>query len=90
MGGGLAFKNNIVKNIIKFIYEIITRFGCPAHFISDQRSHFINKTIEMLVVKFMVVHHKSTIYYPKEMVRLSRLITLGIFLAKLVNTNHDD
>ena len=33
----------------KFIYEnIITRFGCPLTLISDQGSHFINKTIRAL------------------------------------------
>ena len=32
----------------KFIYEnIITRFGCPLTFISDQGSHFINQTIQI-------------------------------------------
>jgi hypothetical protein len=31
-----ALKDNIAKNIIKFIYEnIITKFGCPTRFISD-------------------------------------------------------
>jgi hypothetical protein len=54
-----AFKDNIAKNIVKFIYEnIITRFGCPTHFINDQGNHFINKTIEELVAEFMIVHHK--------------------------------
>ena len=33
----------------KFIYEkIITIFGCPITLISDQGSHFINKTIKAL------------------------------------------
>ncbi len=54
-----ALRDNIAKNIVKFIYEnIITRFGCPTHFINDQGSHFINKIIEVLVVEFMIVHHK--------------------------------
>ncbi len=54
-----AFKDNIAKNIVKFIYEnIITRFGCPTHFINDQGNHFINKTIEELMAEFMIVHHK--------------------------------
>jgi hypothetical protein len=60
-----ALKDNTTKNIVKFIYEnIITRFGCLTHFINDQGSHFINKTIEVLVAEFMIIHHKSTTYYP--------------------------
>ena len=34
----------------KFIYEnIITRFGCPLTLISNQGSHFINQTIQVLL-----------------------------------------
>jgi hypothetical protein len=61
-----ALRDNTTKNTIEFIYKnIITRFGCPNHFISDEGSHFINKTIEMLMAEFMIVHHKSTTYYPQ-------------------------
>jgi hypothetical protein len=61
-----ALRDYIAKNTIKFIYEnIITRLGCPTHFINDQGSHFINKIIEILMAKFMIVHHKSTTYYPQ-------------------------
>ncbi len=38
----------------------------PIHFISDQRSHFINDIIEISTTKFNIIHHKSTIYYPQE------------------------
>jgi hypothetical protein len=61
-----ALKDNIAKNITKFICEnIITRFGCPTHFVSDQGSHFINKTNELMVEEFTIIHHKSTTYYPQ-------------------------
>ena len=41
----------------KFIYEnIITRFGCPITLISDQGSHFINKTIKTLTDQFKIDH----------------------------------
>jgi hypothetical protein len=54
-----ALKDNITKNIAKFIYEnIIIRFRCPTYFINDQRSHFINKIIGVLMVEFMIVHQK--------------------------------
>jgi hypothetical protein len=60
-----ALRDNTTKNTTKSIYEsVITRFGCPTHFINDQGSHFINKIIEVLIMKFMIVHHhKSTTYY---------------------------
>ena len=42
----------------KFIYEnISTRFGCPLTLISDQGSHFINKTIATLTEQFKIDHH---------------------------------
>jgi hypothetical protein len=45
-------------------YDIITRFGCPNILMSDQGTHFINKTIEALTEEFTVHHQKSTPYYP--------------------------
>jgi hypothetical protein len=80
-----ALRDNTTKSIVKFIYEnIITRFGCPTHFISDQGSHFINKTIEMLLAEFMTVHPKSTTYYPYGNGQAeSTNKTLGKILAKL-------
>ena len=51
--------------VAKFIYEnIIVRFGCPVTLISDQGSHFINKTIDALTKEFKIVHHKTTAYHP--------------------------
>ena len=41
----------------KFIYEnIITIFGCPLTLISDQGTHFINKTIKTLTNQFQIDH----------------------------------
>jgi hypothetical protein len=60
-----TLRNNTTPSTIKFIHEnIITCFGCPTHLVSDQGVHFINKTIEILIKKFMITHHKSTTYYP--------------------------
>jgi hypothetical protein len=87
-----AFRDNIAKNTIKFINEnIIPRSGCHTYFISDQGSHFINKTIEVLVAKFMIIHHKSTTYYPQGngQVELTNK-TLEKILAKLINVNHNN
>ena len=41
----------------KFIYEnILTRFRCPLTLISDQGTHFINKTIKTLIDQFQIDH----------------------------------
>jgi hypothetical protein len=84
-----ALRDNMVKNIVKFIYEqIITQFGCPTHLVSDQGGHFINKTIEILVKEFMISHYKSITYYPQGNKQVeSTNKTMGKILAKLVNAN---
>ena len=54
------------KSTTKFIYEqIITRFGCLIEIVTDQGTHFINEVITVLLSTFLVVHHKSTPYYPR-------------------------
>jgi hypothetical protein len=87
-----ALKDNITKNIAKFIYEnIIIRFRCPTYFINDQRSHFINKIIGVLMVEFMIVHQKWTTYYPQGNGQVESTIkTLGKILAKLVIVNRNN
>jgi hypothetical protein len=82
-------RNNIAINTTKFLYEnIIIRFGCPTHLISDQRYHFINSSIELLVQEFMITHHKSTTYYPQGNGQVkSTNKMLKHILTKLVNVN---
>ena len=51
----------------KFIYEnIITRFGCPLTLISDQGTHFVNDTIQVLLKKFIIDHRRKMTYHPQE------------------------
>lgn len=45
----------------RFIFEnMISRFGCPRSFTSNQGTDFINKTIEALLKNFMIQHNKSS------------------------------
>ncbi len=84
-----TLRNNIVHNIVKFIYENInTCFGCPIHLVNDQGTHFINRTIEILTQEFMITHYKSTTYYPQGNGQVkSTNKTLGRLLTKMVNAN---
>jgi hypothetical protein len=61
-----AVKECSVATVVHFIFDdIITRFGCPKVLMSDQGTHFINKTVESLTEEFAVHHQKSTPYHPQ-------------------------
>lgn len=81
--------DNTAKHIVKFICEnIIIKFGCPTHLVSDQGNHLIYKTIAILVEECMITHHKSTTYYPQDNGQIkSTNKTLEKILTKLINTN---
>jgi len=54
------------KSTTKFIYEnIITCFGCPMEIVFDWGTHFINEVISELLKTFLIVHRRSTPYYPR-------------------------
>ena len=58
-------KDYSAATAVKFIFEyILSRFGCPRILMSDQGSHFLNKTIEALTAEFQMYHQKSTAYHP--------------------------
>src|ERR1044071_9137013 len=54
------------QNAAKFIYEeFICRHGTINIIHSDQETHFVNETINDLMKRFDMKHHKVTAYYPQ-------------------------
>ncbi|KAL3678283.1 hypothetical protein R1sor_021239 [Riccia sorocarpa] len=61
-----CYRTNDKKVTAKFIYEnIITRFGVPLEFVSDQGGHFLNGVMEELTTHYQIKHRFSTAYYPQ-------------------------
>ncbi|KAM2634100.1 hypothetical protein EV1_024617 [Malus domestica] len=61
-----ATRTNDSKVVADFIRtNIFARFGMPRVIISDGRSHFYNRTIEVLLRKYNVNHKVSTPYHPQ-------------------------
>ncbi|KAM2105522.1 hypothetical protein ACFX1R_016016 [Malus domestica] len=61
-----ATRTNDSKVVADFIRtNIFVRFGMPRVIISDEGSHFCNRTIEALLRKYNVNHKVSTPYHPQ-------------------------
>ena len=81
-----------VVTIVRFIFEnIVTQFGYPQILMSDQGSHFINRTMRALTEELQVQHKRSTPYHPQEdgIVEAFNKI-LETTLTKACNANRDD
>ena len=58
-------QTNDNKTIVKFLKEnVLSRFGTPRAIISDQGTHFCNRSFEALMRKYGVIHKVATAYYP--------------------------
>ena len=82
-------RDNTAASTTKFLYEHIwCKFGCPIELISDQGGHFLSAVIDGLTHHYVLVHKKSTPYYPQENeLAKSTNKTLPNILRKIVNEN---
>ncbi|GAU43740.1 hypothetical protein TSUD_365890 [Trifolium subterraneum] len=59
-------RTNDARVVADFVrLNIFCRFGIPRAIISDQGTHFCNRTMEALLRKYGVVHIVSTAYHPQ-------------------------
>ena len=60
----IATPTNDAKVVLKFLKKnIFTRFGVPRALITDNGTHFCNKSMEKLLAKYGVHHRTSTPYH---------------------------
>ena len=85
-------KTNDHKVVVKFLKEnIFSRFGTPRTIISDNGTHFCNRSFEALMKKYSIRHKLSTPYHPQTcgQVEVSNRQIKQI-LEKTVNRNRKD
>ena len=85
-------KTNNNRVVVKFLKEnILSRFGTPRAIISDNGSHFCNRSFEALMRKYGITHKLSTPYHPQTsgQVEVSNRKVKQI-LEKMVSTNRKD
>jgi len=85
-------RNNDHKTVIKFLKKnILSRFGIPRAMISDDGTHFCNKSFESLIKKYGITYKVATPYHPQTsgQVELANREIKQI-LEKIVNPNSKD
>ncbi|XP_024025045.1 uncharacterized protein LOC112092647 [Morus notabilis] len=59
-------RTNDNATVVKFLKEnVLSRFGTPRAIISDQGTHFYNRSFEALMRKYGVLHKVATAYHPQ-------------------------
>ena len=85
-------RTNDAKMGVKFLKENIrARFGIPRAIISDQGTHFNNRTFDALLKRYLIVHRLTTLYHPQtsgQVEESNRLIKQT--LEKIVSRNPKD
>lgn len=62
----VACRNNDNNIVVKFLREnILSRFGTPRTIISDQGTHFCNRSFEALMRRYEVLHKVANAYHPQ-------------------------
>ena len=88
----LLLKKNDAKVVLKFLKKnIFTIFGMPQALISDKGSHFCNKWVEKLLLKYGVQHRIALAYHPQTngMAKVSNREIKAI-IEKTVNASQKD
>lgn len=60
----LATTTNDAKIVKKFLLKNISSYGTPRALISDEGTHFINKTMTSLLKRYNLKHRIATAYHP--------------------------
>ena len=92
MGRSYSKKTNENKVVIRFFKEnIFSRFRTPRAIISDNGTHFCNRSFEAFMQKYAITHKLSTPYHSQTSghVEVSNL-QIMLFLEKTVKQNQND
>jgi len=62
----ISTRTNESRVVVKFLREnIFARCGMPCLIISDQGTHFDNRSSDALLKRYSIIHHLATPYHPQ-------------------------